>query len=165
MPKPVLFNDILFTKLSKNARSSERLRYSYNLHSSYTEPCQKLLNAIEPGSYIQPHRHVADQKDELLIVLKGAIAFISFEDRGLIKRVELLTSEVLKSSIAVTVPYQTWHTVVSLKPDTIILEVKSGPFNPLKSKELAFWAPNEKTPEAENYQRYLKTQINKWQKL
>lgn len=44
----------LLESLVAKAKNSPRLRQNYNLHDSYDEPCQRLLNAIEPDSYLPP---------------------------------------------------------------------------------------------------------------
>ena len=44
-----------------------------------------------------------------------------------------------------------WHTFISLQPDTVLFEVKSGPFDPSAEKEFASWAPEENAPDAAAY--------------
>ena len=41
-----------------------------------------------------------------------------------------------------------WHTVIALVPDSVLFEVKTGPFDPNAAKEFAPWAPVEGTQEA-----------------
>lgn len=45
--------DLLVTQ----AKNSPRLRQYSNIHLDYADPCQRLFNSIEPGSYIRPHCH------------------------------------------------------------------------------------------------------------
>ena len=52
------------------------------MHESYEDPCQRLFNAIEPGSYIRPHRHATDPRDELLIAVRGLMALVTFDNDG-----------------------------------------------------------------------------------
>ena len=47
-----IFNAEMMDNLSAEAMQNPRLRKNLNLHASYEEPSQRLLNAIEPGSYI-----------------------------------------------------------------------------------------------------------------
>ena len=56
--------------LSVQAKSNPRLRQQDNIYESYQETCQRLFNAIEPCSYIRPHRHAIDPKDELLVAVR-----------------------------------------------------------------------------------------------
>ena len=44
-----------------------------------------------------------------------------------------------------------YHTVAALRPDTIIYEVKTGPYEATTDKSFAPWAPEEGTVEAQNY--------------
>lgn len=52
-----------------------------------------------------------------------------------------------------------WHTVIALKPDSILLEIKAGPFDPHQAKDFAIWAPNEDTTEMKDYFEDLKFRI------
>ena len=45
-------------------------------------------------------------------------------------------------------PAGTWHTVLALTPDAVLLEGKAGPFDPLGPREFADWAPEQGTAEA-----------------
>ena len=45
----------LLRQVSEQAISSPRLRKNHNLHPSDDSRCHRLLNAIEPASYIRPH--------------------------------------------------------------------------------------------------------------
>ena len=58
------------------ARGVPRLRRNANFHKSESEPANRLLNAIEPGSYIRPHRHLDPNKDETMVVLKGSLGML-----------------------------------------------------------------------------------------
>jgi cupin fold WbuC family metalloprotein len=41
-----------------------------------------LFNAIEIGSYIRPHKHASDPRDEMLVAVRGQIALLSFHNDG-----------------------------------------------------------------------------------
>ena len=47
----------LFQELVQKALSSPRKRTHYNLHDDLGDPVQRLCVAMEPGSYVRPHRH------------------------------------------------------------------------------------------------------------
>jgi len=112
-----------------------------------------LFNAIEPDSYIRPHRHASDPRNELLIAIRGSLALLVFDDLGVIKDVLRFGSEKSASSMAVgaEVSPLTWHTVVALEPGSVLLEVKAGPFDPNQPKDLAIWAPEEDSAESRVY--------------
>jgi len=149
-----------FENLLTAAAHSERLRMHENLHNSFSDPCQKLFNAICPNSYIRPHRHLLDPKDETLIAIKGLFGLFIFSDEGSLQSIELFGSQDYseKYSIAfgVEVPSSAWHTVISLVEKSILFEVKSGPFNPHLSKEYARWAPEEGSSLAHEYNQNLR---------
>ena len=48
-------------------------------------------------------------------------------------------------------PPAVWHTVIALRKDSVLLEVKAAPFNPGQPKDLAPWAPAEGTVDALDY--------------
>jgi len=41
-----------------------------------------MLNSIQPGSYITPHRHYSPPKSESIIVFQGVLAYMSSDDDG-----------------------------------------------------------------------------------
>lgn len=143
--------------ISVKSHQSERLRQHFNVHASYEDNCQKLFNAIQPGSYIRPHRHLIDPKNELLVAIKGRMALIIFDEQGQIKKKIFLGTENYKhvDAVAVELTPDLWHTVIALEKDSVLLEIKPGPFDPSRPKELAPWAPEEGSTEVENYMTAL----------
>jgi cupin fold WbuC family metalloprotein len=67
----ILANQML-DGLCQQAEHSLRHRKHLNIHSSYQENCQRLFNAIQPNSYIHPHRHYIANKQELLVAIRGS---------------------------------------------------------------------------------------------
>jgi len=155
-----VFTRQYFQDLLNTASQSQRLRAHSNVHCSHVDPCQKLFNAIKVDSYIHPHRHSLDPKDECLIAIKGLFGFIMFSDKGLIESLILFGSEKYSEKLSIPsgleLPSGVWHTVVSLEDESILFEVKSGPFNPSVAKEFALWAPEEGHENASQYLETLK---------
>jgi cupin fold WbuC family metalloprotein len=147
--------------LTIQAQANQRKRQHMNIHESYEEPCQRLFNAIEPNSYIRPHRHADDPKEELLIAVRGMMALVTFDDQGTVIASLCFGSEKNGSALAVgvEVPVNIWHTVIALEPGCILLEVKSGPFEPNNAKEFAPWAPEEGSSAAQPYLERLAESI------
>ncbi len=162
-----IFSSQYFDELLNTAARSKRLRAHANVHSSYTDRCQKLFNAIKVDSYIRPHRHSLDPKEECLIAVRGLFGLIEFGDHGGIESITLFGSEKYsqKFSIAsgVSLPAGVWHTVISLVENSILFEVKSGPFDPALAKEFAPWTPEEDSEYAQEY-LYALRQIG-WDQL
>jgi cupin fold WbuC family metalloprotein len=143
----------LLDQLTAAARHSPRLRLNHNLHPADGSRCQRLLNAIEPLSYIRPHRHLDQEKDEGFILLRGRLGIILFADDGAVAQTVVLTPA---GNQAVDIPHGIYHTGVSLEPGTIFYESKGGPYLPLAEAEKASWAPAEGDPTVPAYLERLR---------
>lgn len=126
---------------SEAARGSPRGRRNVNFHQADEAQCHRLLNAIEPGSYVAPHRHLDPAKDETIIVLRGRLGCVFFADDGTI--VETCVLEPGGGVVGVDIPHRTFHTIFALEPGTVFFEAKAGPYLPLADAECAPWAPRE----------------------
>lgn len=148
-----IFDAQYLDSLTGQAKVSTRLRQHRNVHQSYQEASQRLFNAIQPGSYIRPHRHASDPRDELLIAVRGAMAMVTFDDQGAVTNVLRFGTERHGDQLAVgaEVSSSTWHTVIALEPGCVLLEVKAGPFDPNQPKDLAPWAPEENSVAARGF--------------
>jgi cupin fold WbuC family metalloprotein len=125
--------------LSAKAACAPRLRAHHNLHEQLDDGIQRLAIAMEPDTYVRPHRHPGSP--ELLIVLNGALDWIEFDAAGetVVARHRLGEGGARVFEMAPN----TWHSVVSLQPGTVVFEVKRGPYLPLASADQADWAPAE----------------------
>ena len=74
MKTPLLIDQALLDSVSSEASSSLRRRKNRNFHADDAAPAHRLLNAIEPGSYLMPHRHLDANKDETMVVVRGRMA-------------------------------------------------------------------------------------------
>jgi cupin fold WbuC family metalloprotein len=135
-------------KLVAAARASARLRLNDNLHAM-DDPIHRLLNATEPGTYVQPHRHLLPPKVETMAVLRGRGAILLLDDAGKVIERAVLSPE--GPVLVAEVPAGTWHTLVALEPSTVWFEVKAGPYAAPKSEEIAPFAPAPGSPEAGPY--------------
>ncbi len=131
----------LCTELLTQAADSPRLRSHQNLHTSLDEPVQRLLIALQTGTYVQPHRHPQEIKWELIMAVRAETLLLLFDDVGVLIKRFLLSPANLP--LAVELPPNTWHTVLPLQQNSVILEVKQGPFNPSDGCDFAAWAPKE----------------------
>ena len=153
-----LIDTALLDEVSAEARTAPRGRKNRNFHPRDDYPAHRLLNAIEPGSYIAPHRHLDPAKDETMVVLRGALGLVVFDDAGQVTLTQKAgTPGVLPSGraadtvLGIDIPHGTWHTVLALEPGTVFLEAKSGPYLALTDAERAPWAPAENAAEAPAY--------------
>jgi cupin fold WbuC family metalloprotein len=143
----------LLHQLTESARISPRLRKNHNLHPSDASRCHRLLNAIEPASYIRPHRHLDPEKDEVFILISGRLGIILFSDTGEVTETVILSHQA--GILAADIPNGVFHTAVSLEPGTVFFEAKAGPYLPLSPAETAAWAPPEGEGGAAQYLEQL----------
>ncbi|HYE34565.1 WbuC family cupin fold metalloprotein [Methylocaldum sp.] len=142
-------SDRQLLRLSSEAAASPRLRKNLNIHRVPDDPIQRLFNAVEPGTYVRPHRHARPEGWELMLAVRGAFSIITFDENGtVLERIDLSASG---GDMAVEIPPYTWHAVVALAPETVIFEVKLGPYRPVEDKDFAAWAPEEGEPETERF--------------
>jgi cupin fold WbuC family metalloprotein len=145
----------LLNQLTNEARKSPRLRQNHNIHQANESRCHRLLNAIEPASYIRPHRHLDPEKDEAFILLRGSLGIILFADDGSIHETVLLNHAL--GNLAADIPHGVYHTAVSLETGTVFYEAKAGPYLPLTDEEKAVWAPDDSGSSAQGYLEQLRT--------
>ena len=141
-------------RVSSQAKTSPRRRRNHNFHASESDTCNRLLNAIEPDSYIQPHCHNDATKDETLVAVRGRLGVIFFDERGAVTATAVLAPA--DESVGVNIPHGMYHTLVALDPGSVFFEAKAGPYVPLTSREKAPWAPAEGEPRASSYLADLK---------
>ncbi|CAJ0771500.1 WbuC family cupin fold metalloprotein [Ralstonia chuxiongensis] len=151
-------------ELGVNAKASARRRQHRNIHASYSEKIQRLFNAICADSYIRPHRHTLDPRNESLVAVRGEFAAITFADDGRIADVVRFATEAhwagdARVTVGIELSPETWHTVVALSDTAILFEVKEGPFEPTIAKEYAPWAPEEGDGGVAAYLQWLKDQV------
>ena len=131
------------------SQSSPRRRVIQPLHRSESATLHRMFNAVQPDSYIPPHRHLHPPKAESWVVLRGALAFFTFDDQGAI--IECLEIRACGPIFGVDLEPGVYHTFFALEPDTVVYEVKDGPYSPTTDKAFPEWAPAEGTPEARAY--------------
>jgi cupin fold WbuC family metalloprotein len=130
--------------LMRQAVISPRGRAHLNVHDSATDLVQRFFVAVEPRSYVRPHRH--HTRAELVTVLRGRFDVLVFDDRGMLA-VRHTVGEGT-GLLAFETPANTWHTLIAGAPGSVFLEVKQGPYDPATAVEFAPWAPLEGVPEA-----------------
>jgi cupin fold WbuC family metalloprotein len=144
-----LVDAALLDAVTGEARALPRRRKNRNLHASESEPSHRLLNAVEPESYIPPHRHLDPNKDETFVVLRGRFGLVIFDEAGGIAGT--YTLEAAGACVAADIQHGTYHTLLALAPGSVFLEAKGGPYAPLVDAERAAWAPAEGSPETSAY--------------
>lgn len=163
---PSLISNRLLLDLKTNAVNSPRFRQHLNLHKSYIDPCQRFLNSICSNSYIRPHCHDSKQGNETLFVVSGVVALLIFNEGAHVTEVHFLGSEKYLgdyvNSVGAEIRPGCWHTIVALSSTAVLLEVKSGPYNPESPKFFAPWAPEENSGDGPEYLEHLKRVIGEF---
>jgi cupin fold WbuC family metalloprotein len=139
------------------SRASDRQRMILPFHKSHEDPLHRMFNALQPATYVQPHRHLSAPKAEVFVVLAGAIDMLIFEEDGRIAQAARL--EAGGAKFAVDVAAGIYHSFLARAPDTLLYEVKSGPYQALTDKDFAPWAPAEGSPEVPDFLARLEREL------
>lgn len=137
----IKINEQFIEETSRIAKTAKRKRMNYNFHKEDAATLQRMLNAMEPGTYIQPHKHEDPDKTEAFFVLRGRILLIEFEDDGTISDHIILDAK--NGNYGGEIAPGTWHTLISLEANSVAYEVKDGPYDQKVDKNFASWAPSE----------------------
>src|SRR5688500_5332285 len=108
---PLFFGRDCLAALSARAAQSPRRRMNLNFHETLALPANRMLNAMEPDSYVQPHRHGAAYKDETFVVMKGAFGVVLFDEHG-----DVSSTAVLRAGgdlIGAHLPAGVFHSIVA----------------------------------------------------
>lgn len=140
-------------QLSQAASQSPRLRSNSNLHPSLESGVQRLAIAMEPDTYVRPHRH--NHSFELLTVLKGSFEVIIFdkECKTISQRIQLNHQH----TSVLEMPAGTWHSVISCEPGSVVFEVKEGAYQPVTPSDTAEWSPVEGEATVPHMLQFLRT--------
>ena len=85
---------------------------------------------------------------EFFLVFQGKLGIIIMDKNGQILEKEQVSAN--GSTRGIELPEGTYHTLVALSPNTVILELKEGPYDPTTDKEFLDAFPAEGTPAAKN---------------
>ena len=121
-----LIDKQLLDDVSLQAQKSDRLRMNYNFHQSLDDKCHRFLNAVEPGTKVEIHRHLT--KDESFVLLRGRVRVNIYNDDGTVLESVVLCPE--DGLYGVDIPKNVWHNVESLESGSVFFECKEGPFVP-----------------------------------
>lgn len=117
----------LLGDLTRQAKSSPRLRMNLDLRNTPDDQSQRMLNAIEPGSPLPIHRH--QKSSETVVCLRGKVVEEYYDE------LERICTDAIELSpngpnVAVNVPIGQWHRLRSVESGSVVLSVKDGPWEP-----------------------------------
>ena len=141
-------NPDLMAKGIEASRESPRRRMILPIHREQDALVQRMLNFFQPGTYVQPHIHPRESASETIYMIQGKLGFLTFTEAGAIEQ-----SCELKAGGLIDIEPDICHGMICLAPDTVILEVKRGPYDAAGDKTFAEWAPSENS--AEEASRFL----------
>lgn len=152
MDKLKIIDKQLLDELVDKAVNSKRKRANHNLHERMDDNVQRFFNAMEPQTYVQPHRHCGSDKWELFLILRGSLLAVTFAENGsILSRTHLIAGE----DAGLEIPENTWHTLISLESGTLMFESKRGPYSPTNAKDFAHWAPAENDPACADFSEWF----------
>ena len=96
-----------------------------------------------------PHRHRRSGSGtgfECILVLKGTIGLVLINNEGDIQQLLYLNTKGPTHGIEMT--EDQFHTLVALEADSVIFELKQGPYQPAQDKDFLNSFPQEGTTEA-----------------
>ena len=121
-----IIDESLLNEVSAQAKESSCLRKICNFHQSLEDKCHRFLNAVEPGTMVEIHRHPT--KDESFVLLRGRVRVTTYNDDGsVLESVVLCPQDGL---YGVDIPKNVWHNVECLESGSVFFECKEGPFVP-----------------------------------
>lgn len=114
---------------------------------------QRMLNFLQPNTFVRAHVHPRPGQIELVQVIQGRIGFLIFEEDGTLRSTHDLSSG---PTGLIDIEPGTWHSLVCLAPNSVILETKQGPYDASSDKTFASWSALEENPESarEEVERY-----------
>ena len=63
----------------RESRLSPRRRMLLPFHRGQEDLVQRMLNFMQPGTYIRAHQHPRDWASETLMVMSGCLGFVTFD--------------------------------------------------------------------------------------
>ena len=138
-PKTEFIDIALMDAVAEKASQSPRRRMNYNFHRSTDEPINRLLNVMHRGSYLPVHRHLEPARSESIIVVRGKVGLTIYDDMG--AEVESRIVGAGCDCVGADIEAGVWHGLVVLEDDTVLFEVKQGPYAPITPENIASWTP------------------------
>lgn len=136
-----LLQQSLFDELADQARRSPRLRSHHNFHRTADDAVQRVLIGLQPNTYVTVHCHPQSWKWEMLLVLRGELDCLIFSENAEVLDRYTLTPD--NSAVGVELPAGSWHSIICKQPNTMLLEIKPGPYDPEAAAVIAPWCPSE----------------------
>ena len=122
----------LLDDLSAQAKASPRLRQAYDLRNTPEDNSQRMLNALEPGTVMPIHRHLASS--ETVTLLRGKICWHFYDDAG--NETESVVLDANGDVRCINVEKARWHSLECLAEGSVLMESKDGAYKSLEPDEI-----------------------------
>lgn len=103
-----------------------------DLRNTPEDQSQRMLNALEPGTMMPIHRHLASS--ETVALLRGKIRWYFYDDNGKLDEEVILDAN--GDIRCINVEKGRWHSLECLESGSVLLESKDGTYMPLKEEEI-----------------------------
>lgn len=91
-----------------------------------------MLNALEPGTVMPIHRHLASS--ETVALLRGKVRWRFYDDHGKVDEEVVLDAN--GDVRCINVEKGRWHSLECLESGSVLLECKDGRYEPLGENEI-----------------------------
>jgi cupin fold WbuC family metalloprotein len=125
-------------------KSSAKRRARINTHPDGDDALHEMIIAIDPTSYIRPHKHPG--KSEAFHIIEGEVDIVVFTDTGEIDRIVPLGPPGSGRSFYYRMSSAFFHTLIIRSDVLIVHEITNGPFRPAATV-FADFAPDDREPE------------------
>ena len=122
----------LLDDLTRRAQGSPRLRMNMDLRNSPEDQSQRMLNALEPGTVMPIHRHLASS--ETVALLRGKVRWRFYDNNGKVDEEVVLDAN--GDVRCINVEKGRWHSLECLERGSVLLESKDGAYAPLGEEEV-----------------------------
>lgn len=128
----MVITQALLDCLTAQAKENPRLRQAMDLRNSPEDLSQRMLNALEPGTIMPIHRHMASS--ETVTLLRGRIRWHFYDDAG--KETESVLLDANGNVRCINVEKARWHSLECLESGSVLFESKDGKYEPLREEEI-----------------------------
>lgn len=143
-------NDVV-NQLLEVSKQNGNCDVRLSLHRDPDDDFHQMIILQYRGNYSRPHQHI--NKSESCHIMRGALAFIVFNDDGSIAQ----SSIVDKNNVFVfRCASDLWHTVIPISEYVVYHESKRGPYLQQDDSVFPNWAPHHsEIPDSLNYMENL----------
>lgn len=112
--------------LKAAVKGSPKRRARINAHADGEDALHEMIIAIDPSSYIRPHKHPG--KSEAFHIIEGEVDIVVFTDKGEIDRVIRLGAPGSGRPFYYRMSKPFFHTLIIRSEILIVHEITNGPF-------------------------------------